>query len=196
MRRLTFVVLALCLSACYTSLKQTRAPVSADCNLWPQPVADGDRLVLRLGEVGRFGELKILFADLDLNEGGHRYYYPPHWSPYPIGPWYHRAHHVWPPYVEPGWWGPVYPLRSPLVDVVYLSICSGEGTPTDRKFRLSRSSWFTDDTARLGPYTIQIDRLRLEDPTEDAPADSVAAKDYWRRMKSRGVVTLIVSRDS
>jgi hypothetical protein len=203
MRRLTVIAIALSLTAftaCYTALKQTRAPVSADCSTWPAPSDQGSRLVLRLGQVGTFGDLKILFADLDLNAGPrfipYDYGYP---GPFYPGGWYQGAgwygRRPWPAadYLG-GWYGPR--RIGPTVDAAYIAVCTPEGVPTDRRFYLSHSPYLTNNTVDVGPYTISVERLRVEPP--ETPPDSLDTRDENGRVRARyeAILTLTVSRES
>ena len=176
MRRLPLILIAaLALSGCYTHLKQTRAPVSADCGSWPAPVDEGQVLTLKAGEVGKFETLNILFADMRLNV---------------VPPYRYR-------YVRPGWYGVWYPAPEPVpmapVDEVYLSICSSDGAPVDRKFYLSDDPWRVKDTADIGPYHLRVSRLRVRH--SEATGDSLATDDD-RDMREQGLITLVVSRES
>jgi len=138
----TLLVSLIALSGCYTSIKQTRTLVSSDCSQWPAPKSEGNRLVLGLGEVGRFEDTSILFSELNRH-------------PARRGGWYRSWPGVWarPPY-----------------DVVFLTVCRPGEAPSDHRIYLSPDPGLRDEIVRVGNVRIvyeDLARLRF-----DAEADS------------------------
>lgn len=176
MRRLVIGAFALLsLTGCFTQLRQTREPVSADCDSWPAPSDEGSTLNLAPGEIGRFENVSILFTELELDRGRGIY------------PYYYSSYGYWRPAGwRPGWYGPRRgwygpPPRRALYDLVVLSVCRPGEVPVDRKLYLTPDPWYAHDEAAVGDYLIAVDRLervRSDDPDE---------QDRWR-------LTLKVSR--
>jgi hypothetical protein len=147
-----------CLTGCFTQLRQTREPVSADCAAWPAPVDEGSTLTLGIGEIGRFENVTILFTELELDRG-RAYPYPGYWRYPGWRPLYS------PLFYGPRWYGP--PPRRVLHDLVVLSVCRPGEVPVDRKLYLTPDPWYAQDETTVGSYRIAVDRLervRSKDP--------------------------------
>jgi hypothetical protein len=138
----TLLVSLIAFCGCYTSIKQTRTLVSSDCSQWPAPKSEGSRLVLGLGEVGRFEDTSILFSELNHHRARR-------------GGWYRS----W-----PGVWG------RPAYDVVFLTVCRAGEAPSDHRIYLSPDPGLRDEIVHVGNVRIVYEDLARLRP--EAEADS------------------------